>query len=278
MIIIALGVLVGLIVVVPAGLKANLPVRTLVSAGFSIGLASGGIVLALSELTSMSPLASVAAEAVIVVVAATALLLWRFTRDPERRPPVDVDVIVSPADGTVIYVKSVDNGMLAESEKRGKKYPLKDFLSSDLLQQSGTLIGIAMNFLDVHVNRSPITGRILSLHSIDGGYSSLRMATAPLLNSRKITVIDDGYCRFAVVQIASRRVRGIVSFKAVGDEVRRGDRIGAIRFGSQVDLFVPAASRAQIGVRIGQHVKAGLTIIAICVSAGCRDVPRPSLS
>lgn len=262
MIPIVFGVLLGPMILVPVAVKWNIQMKIALPAGVLAGVVSGAVVSMLKPIQADGLLVSAAAEVLLILLISTSLLLWRFYRDPERNPPGSDFSILSPADGKVVYVKTVENGMLAECEKNGKKYPLRDFVGSDLLQQAGTLIGISMSILDVHVNRSPISGTIVALHLIEGRFASLRKAQAEFLNQRQITIVEEGPVRIAVVQIASRLVRNIVSFRKVGDEVRRGERIGVIRFGSQVDLYLPNDRETRIGVITGQQVKAGVTVVA----------------
>ena len=223
---------------------------------------SGGLASGLVELWRMRLAVSGCLEILFIIAISASLVLWRFYRDPERQPAESEGSIISPADGHIVYIKTVKNGMLAECEKNGKKYSLRDFMKSDLLQEKGTLIGIAMNFLDVHVNRAPIDGTIVAIHLIKGRFVSLKNREAMFLNQRQITIIEKGSLRIAVVQIASRLVRSIVPFIKDGEGVRKGERIGIIRFGSQVDLFLPSGSGTRINVRTGQGVKAGVTVVA----------------
>jgi phosphatidylserine decarboxylase len=201
-------------------------------------------------------------QAVLVVVLAGSLLLWRFFRDPERVPPAEQNVIVSPADGIVIYVKKVEEGEVPLSDKKGRTFALVDLVGADALSKGGHLIGIAMNYLDVHVNRAPIGGRVRVLKHIKGLYLSLKKRDAILQNERALTVIDNGSFSVGVLQIASRVVRKIVLDMEQGETIGLGERMGMIRFGSQVDLFVPAIPSLQLRISPGARVKAGLSVVA----------------
>jgi len=119
-----------------------------------------------------------------------------------------------------------------------------------------------MSFLDVHVNRAPINGRISIINHIRGSFLSLKLKEAVFKNERVYTVISNSQIEIGIVQIASRLVRRIVSFFHVDDLVSRGDRIGIIKFGSQVDLLIPAVSGMNILIKENAKVKAGLTPIA----------------
>ncbi len=197
-----------------------------------------------------------------IVVIAGSLLLWRFYRDPERVTPADKNSILSPADGKIIYIKKTEDGKIPFTEKKGRTFSLHDFFQSDAFPSKGYLIGISMNFLDVHVTRAPMEGRIDLLKHIKGLFISLKMKEAVIQNERVLTVIDNGNFKVGVVQIASRLVRKIVPFIQEGYEVQRGQRIGMIRFGSQVDLYIPDLPSFFLKVNPGDTVKAGVSIVA----------------
>jgi phosphatidylserine decarboxylase len=197
---------------------------------------------------------------------AISLLLWRFFRDPERRVPAAEGIIVSPADGTVIYVKPIRQGQIPLAEKQGRTFALEDFVQADVLPRGGLLIGIAMNYLDVHVNRAPIAGRVRLLRHIKGLFLSLKQREAMLENERVLTVIDNGQFQIGVVQIASRLVRKIVPYVQEGAHLQRGQRLGMIRFGSQVDVVLPHLPGLQIAVTPGMKIQAGTSILATCSS------------
>ena len=139
---------------------------------------------------------------------------------------------------------------------------MNDFVHCEVLPEGGYLIGILMTYLDVHVNRAPIKGEISLLKHIKGLSISLKKKEAVIQNERVFSVIDNWLFKVGIVQIASRLVRKIVPYIRQGHEVQRGERIGVIRFGSQVDLILPDMPTLYIGVLPGEHVKAGTSIIA----------------
>ena len=143
-----------------------------------------------------------------------------------------------------------------------------DFVQSNLLPGEGILIGIAMNFLDVHVNRSPIGGRVSLLKHIKGLFISLKKKEAVIQNERVLTIIDNRSIKIGIVQIASRLVRKITPYIKEGQEVRKGQRIGMIRFGSQVDLCLPDLPSLRLNVSPGDKVKAGVSVVATFESSG----------
>jgi phosphatidylserine decarboxylase len=199
----------------------------------------------------------------ITVTAACVVLVYRFYRDPERESPDSEEVIASPADGQVVYVYESTDGQLPVSSKSGRRYALDELTRTPLQTREAIVIGIGLNLLDVHVNRAPIGGRVVIQHHHKGGFKSLRRLESLFENERATTVIERDGTRVAVVLIASRLVRRIVSFISEGEQVRCGDRIGVIRFGSQVDLVVPLGIGLRVLVRPGDRVTAGESVVAV---------------
>lgn len=193
---------------------------------------------------------------------AVSALAYRFFRDPERQPPDDASAIVSPADGEVLYVRESHDGMLPVATKHGRWYPLHELTRTPLRARNACVIGIGMSFLDVHVNRAPVAGRVVLRRHFPGRFGSLRRPEMVFANERATTVIERDDLQVAVVQIASRLVRQIVGFVREGDEVARGQRLGVIRLGSQVDLVIPARPDLRVAVRAGDRVTAGESIVA----------------
>lgn len=189
-------------------------------------------------------------------------ILYFFFRDPERSSPADDRQIVSPADGTVIYIKKIENGRFPFAVKNNNTIPLSDFVAADFVPEDGVQIGIAMNFLNVHVNRSPISGVVKLVRRIPGEFKSLKHIASLLENERVLMVVKGGDLEIGMVQIASRLVRRIVPFVAEGQMIPQGARVGVIRFGSQVDLLIPATPGVEVTVQIGDEVTAGETVIA----------------
>jgi len=256
------SVMLSFLILVPLSIKWELERRLTIPATIFIGITSGSIVFGMFTFLHLSFYQIIVAEILLIGAISSSLLLWRFYRDPERVPPEDENVILSPADGEIIYVKSIENGEIPFSEKKGKAFSLNDFIQADVLPQGGYLIGIAMNYLDVHVNRAPISGRISLLKHIKGSFLSLKKKKAVIQNERILLVIDNKHFKLGVVQIASRLVRKIVPYVQEGQEIQKGTRIGAIRFGSQVDLILSDLPSIRIKVDPGEKVKAGLSIIA----------------
>lgn len=189
------------------------------------------------------------------------IVLWQFYRDPERDVPIHPDAIVSPADGRVIYVRELAAGEPLRADKNAASMILHELRGTRVAGQALWQVGISMVFTDVHVNRAPIDGRLVVLHHRPVRFLSLRASEALNLNERQTMVLENGHCQVAIVQIASRLVRQIVSYSRLGETIVRGQRIGMIRFGSQVDLFVPVVAVSDLHVRVGQRLVAGETIV-----------------
>ncbi len=256
------SLMLSLLTLVPLSIKWELERRLTIPAAVFIGLISGSIIYGIDTVQDLSFYQILFIEILLIGVISSSLLLWRFYRDPERVPPEDENAILSPADGKVIYVKKIEEGEIPFSDKKGKKFSLNDFIQAGVLPQGGYLIGIAMNFLDVHVNRAPISGRISLLKYIKGTFLSLKKEEAVVQNERNLIIIDNEHFKLGIVQIASRLVRKIVPYIQEGQEIQKGTRIGAIRFGSQVDLILSDLPSIHINVNPGEKVKAGITIIA----------------
>jgi len=250
------------IILVPLGIKWEIPKRITVPTFIFIGILAGFIVGSIAGTYHIKFSHGLIIELFLILGIPASLLLWGFYRDPGRIPPEDANAILSPADGKVIYVKRIEKGSVPYSEKKGRKFSLNDFTQSDMLPSNGYLIGITMNFLNVHVNRAPIDGKVSFIRHIQGGFASLKKKEAVVQNERALTVIDHGDFKIGVVQIASRLVRKIILYLREGNEIRRGEKIGMIRFGSQVDLILPSLPSLHIEVNPGDNVKAGVSIVA----------------
>lgn len=174
-----------------------------------------------------------------ILLGALALFLLNFFRDPSRSGSTrEVDVL-SPADGTVIQIKDVG-----------------DAVWPGLTRQ----VSIFMSVFDVHVNRAPISGKIIHYEYNPGSKVAAFSEKSSIENEQNLIVMDDGRAQVAFKQIAGLLARRIVFDRQVGDRVARGERIGMIKFGSRVDIFLPAD--AEIRVAIREKVKVGLSVIA----------------
>ncbi|MFZ1133307.1 MAG: phosphatidylserine decarboxylase [Candidatus Korobacteraceae bacterium] len=163
--------------------------------------------------------------------------LW-FFRDPERLVPSSAGAIVSPADGKVTDVSSIRlNG-------------------GDCIR-----ISIFLNVFNVHVNRSPISGLITDVTYQRGKFGNAMGAISAEENEQNIVTVKGDCGTVVFKQIAGLLARRIVFNKKVGDHVTCGERIGLIKFGSRVDVMLPAA--AEIKVKLGDHVAGGSSLLAV---------------
>jgi len=159
-----------------------------------------------------------------------------FFRDPERQVPADPGVVVSPADGKVTAVDSLP----ADGPYR-------------------TRISIFLSVFDVHVNRSPVEGRVTAVDYHRGRFRNALHAASSVENERNAVRVEGPQGTVQFVQIAGLIARRIVFWPQLGDSLERGQRVGLIKFGSRVDVFLPAAT---IAVRVGDRVKGGSSSLA----------------
>jgi phosphatidylserine decarboxylase len=165
------------------------------------------------------------------------LFVLFFFRDPERKPPADPDTIVSPADGRVMEIVE---------ESRDTK--------------PGRRISVFLSIFDVHVNRSPVAGRITAIEYRTGKFYAAMRGRASAENEQNAFYVQSDRGEVVFKQIAGWIARRIVCWKSVGDSVIRGERVGMIRFGSRMDIWLPEG--AEILVRPGQHVAGGTSVLA----------------
>jgi phosphatidylserine decarboxylase len=218
-----------------------------------------------------------------LIAAAAALaawLYWRFVwffRNPARAAPPG-EGVVSPADGTVVYVKEVAPGAEVVSIKQGLAAGLKDIVREDV-DVPKLLIGVFMSPFDVHYNRAPISGTVNFVRHHPGHGANLHMGpmhwrillrrppyyrgSAHIVqNERTVTRIDGESLACYVVQIAAKTVAGIDSYVQPGGRVERGAIFGMIRVGSQVDIVLPLKDGVAVRVKPGDRVRAGETVLA----------------
>jgi phosphatidylserine decarboxylase len=243
--------------------KWRINIKTSILGGIVIGGLTGFIVSQIdSAYSGFNMAALVLIELSLILLITFLAIFTRFYRDPERSPQETRNVILSPADGKVIYVNNVQKGSSLVSTKGKSKFRLDEIMTTDLLADAAYLIGIDMNILNVHVNRSPIRGNVIFRKRIKGQFMSLRRQESELMNERVATVISNRTFRVGVIQISSRLVRKIISYAREGESLDIGQRLGAIVFGSQVDVVIPELKNLRIVVKPGDEVKAGVSIIA----------------
>ena len=172
----------------------------------------------------------------------TLLVLWvaYFFRDPERTGERGDSLVISPADGRVIDIREVDEPAF--------------------LQGRAIRISVFMSVFNVHVNRYPVSGTVQYVHYNPGKFFNAAAEKASLDNEQMSVGVQTAKHRVLFRQIAGLVARRIVTYSRVGDDAEQGERMGLIRFGSRVDVFVPVGST--IRVQLGQRPVAGTTILA----------------
>lgn len=170
------------------------------------------------------------------------LALWvaYFFRDPERTGERGASLAVSPADGKLIMITEVDE---------------KSFIEGRALRLS-----IFMNVFNVHVNRYPVDGVVKYINYNTGKFFNAAAEKSSLENEQMSVGIETGRHRILVRQIAGLIARRIVTYSKLGETAKQGDRMGIIRFGSRVDVFLPVNSTLR--VKVGDITVAGVTVLA----------------
>jgi phosphatidylserine decarboxylase len=175
----------------------------------------------------------------------TVMTVWcaLFFRDPDRVTPTREGLVVSPADGRV---SKIINAVPPPELNIGERALPR--------------VSIFMNVFNCHINRSPVTGRLEKIVYKAGTFINAELDKASENNERNSFIISSGTTRIVVVQIAGLIARRIVTFAREGASVRAGERIGMIRFGSRVDVYLPEGTRPLVAE--GQTAVAGETVIA----------------
>ena len=172
-----------------------------------------------------------------VILVCLALFVFSFFRDPNRLIPVEAGSVVSPADGRVVVVTDEEN-----AGRPGKR------------------ISIFLAIWNVHVNRAPAAGTITKLEYRPGKFFAAMRERASFENEQNVFTLATGAGEMVCKQIAGVLARRVVSWKKQGQQVARGERIGLVRFGSRVDVWMPR--EAETLVKVGDNVKGGSTVLA----------------
>ena len=172
----------------------------------------------------------------------TVLALWvaYFFRDPERKGERSPHIVVAPADGKLIMITEVDEPTFVEGR--------------------AIRLSIFMNVFNVHVNRYPVDGVVKHVHYNEGKFLNAAAEKSSLENEQSSVGIESGPYRILMRQIAGLIARRIVTYSKVGDQAKQGERMGIIRFGSRVDVFLPVDSKLR--VQLGAATVAGVTVLA----------------
>jgi len=177
---------------------------------------------------------------ILVLVGISLVFVLNFFRDPKRILPQGEGLLVAPADGKVILIK--------------------DIFDPEFLQQDAKQLSIFMSPLNVHVNRFPLAGTITYFKYFPGKHFVAFNEKSSALNERThIGIENDGY-KVLFKQIAGTVARRIVADITIGQKATAGERFGMIKFGSRVDVILP--KQTVIEVKIGEHVRAGESVIA----------------
>lgn len=193
------------------------------------------LLISLSFFVQNNPLKIV----IILIAAAILFLTLNFFRDPERKTPSAINIVVAPADGKIIVIKqNIFNHFVGENCNQ---------------------ISIFMSPLNVHVNRIPIDGKVEHLKYYEGKFVAAFEDKASENNERMETGIVNSEGKILFTQVAGFLARRIVNELKIGDQVKTGERFGMIKFGSRVDIFVP--SKYIPAVNLNENVYAGETIL-----------------
>jgi phosphatidylserine decarboxylase len=163
-----------------------------------------------------------------------------FFRDPNRSDPSDQRAVVAAADGTVADIEEIDE---------------KEFLKARTRR-----VGIFLSIFDVHTNRAPVAGRIAFQQFRKGLFFDARRPECSEKNEAMTWAFQNPRATIVVRQLTGAIARRIVAWAKVGDELKRGERFGMIRFGSRTEVYLPLD--AEILVKVGDHVKGGASVIA----------------
>ncbi len=176
-----------------------------------------------------------------IILGLVALAIVGFFRDPERQAPTGEGLIVSPADGKVVSVE----GIKGDSPFLG----------------AATRVSIFLSPLDVHINRTPVEGRIEKITYQPGSFLAAYKEEASQRNEQNaLTIVDNEGRTLGVVQIAGVLARRIICRATLGDRLTRGERFGLIMFGSRTDTYLPEGCRVEVAE--GQRVRGGETVLA----------------
>ena len=190
----------------------------------------------------------------LVLAGASALISWwltflfvtlilytiAFFRDPDRPDPADQSAVVAAADGTVADIQEIDE--------------------DEFLKARSKRIGIFLSIFDVHTNRAPVSGRIAFQQHRKGFFFDARRPECSEKNEAMTWAFQNPRATIVVRQLTGAIARRIVGWAKVGDELKRGQRFGMIRFGSRTEVYLPLD--AEILVKVGDHVKGGASVIA----------------
>lgn len=175
-----------------------------------------------------------------LVFIALAIYTLAFFRDPDRVAPTDENAVLAAADGTVSDIIEIDE--------------------PDVLKTKTRRVGIFLSVFNVHTNRVPVEGRVIYREHRKGLFLDARRPDCSEKNESMTWAFQNPRTTIVVKQLTGAIARRIVGWSKVGDELRKGDRFGMIRFGSRTEVYLPLS--ATVLVKVGDRVAGGLTVIA----------------
>ena len=189
------------------------------------------------------------------------LFFWKFIflRNPNRNIPQEQNIIVSPADGKVIKILEFKDKKVTLYKGNKRYLGLINTLTTEV-SDSGYIVSIFMNLNDVHHNRTPISGEVISVHHSNGKFLPVNTFEAGLVNEKSEILIKGDNITVKMIQIAGFLARRVVTHVKPSEKVKIGDVIGLINLGSQVTLVMP--SNIEIKIKQGDRVIAGESILA----------------
>jgi len=171
-------------------------------------------------------------------------IVW-FFRSPPRRIPTEIGLVVSPADGKVVAIDEIEDD---------------DFINGPAVR-----IGIFLSIYSVHINRAPVAGRVIGVRYTAGKYLNALRPESARENERLAVRMQETtapYRRYVVTQITGAIARRIVCWLKPGDELGRGEQFGMIKLGSRTELVLPKDAALKIRTKLGDNVKAGVSVLA----------------
>ncbi len=198
------------------------------------------VFILLGQASALSPLVRLVCSLLGLLTALLLGFVCFFFRDPNRAVPPDPNIIVAAADGLVVSVEEIDEPDFGLGRRQR--------------------IAIFLSVFDVHVNRSPVAGRVLKTAYKSGSFLDVRHADASTHNEALAWLLETAHGPIAVRQIAGLVARRIVAWAREGSLLERGQRFGMIRFGSRTEIFLPAT--CQVLVKVGDRVQGAATPIA----------------
>ncbi|HEY3278450.1 MAG TPA: phosphatidylserine decarboxylase family protein [Syntrophorhabdaceae bacterium] len=173
-----------------------------------------------------------------------------FFRNPKRTAIDEPDALLCPADGRVMEIRDVIDREFLDGERKR--------------------IAIFMSPLDVHVNRAPCAGRVVTVQHRDGGFAAAFKKETDQVNERNFILLDNNKERVLIVQIAGFLARRITCWVKPGDEIQKGQPVGIISFGSRVDIYLPKGYEPMVDLQ--ERVRAGITVVARKKPEGVRTL------